>query len=236
MIRIAICEDDSKQQNEIEGYIVNMESKEPIEINKFDSGEELVKAYEAGEKFAIILLDMQLIDIDGIQTAKTIKRLGDKSIIIIITSILEYAVEGYSIDAFDFILKPIDKEKFKNILIKAIDEIQSRKSGIYVIDTRDSILAIKLATILYIESNKRKVILHLDGKTYVNNESISDTEERLKNDGFIRISRYYLVNVSHIEQVGVNTLILTSGEELTYSVNYRDTIKKAYFDFAMGGL
>lgn len=236
MLTIAICEDDLKQQRELEERIADMDLKEAIDLCKFNYGEELLQDYEAGKRFSIILLDMQMNVLDGIQTAKLVREMDENCIIIIITSIIEYAVEGYSIDAFDFILKPVDKEKFNMVLTKAIKEIQANAKKVYVIQTREKLLGLRMSTISYIESYKKSVIVHAEDKTYMNNENISNTEKKLKNDGFIRISRYYLVNVSHIKQIGVKTLILTSGEALNYSIKCRDSIKKEYMNFMMGGM
>jgi DNA-binding LytR/AlgR family response regulator len=61
-------------------------------------------------------------------------------------------------------------------------------------------------------------------------------EKKLANDGFSRISRYYIVNISHVKEIGVNTVILSNGKELIFSEKYRDGIKKEYLNYMMGDL
>lgn len=234
MLTIAICEDELQQQQELEALILDMGLKESINLQKYSSGEELVKAYVANKRFSIILLDMQMNELDGIETAEIIRKWDKDCLIIIITSIMEYAIEGYSVDAYDFILKPVKKEKFCKIFAKAIKEIQVRTNKIYSIKTRDKTKAIRLAEIQYIESSRKRVLVHTNDETYENNESISTVEEELVRDGFVRISRYYLVNVYYIKEIDVKTLILLSGEELKYSDKYRDKIKNEYMKFMMG--
>lgn len=236
MLTIAICEDDKYQQEELERLIKDTGLEESADIQKFNSGEELVQAYEAGKRFSIIMLDMQMNELDGIQTAEIIRKRDKECLIIIITSIMEYAVEGYSIDAYDFILKPVDENKFTRIFTKAIREIQTLANKVYTIQTRDLTLALRLSEIAYIESSRKHVIVHTEGKTYINNENISSAEAKLKNDGFVRISRYFLVNVNHIKEIGVKTLMLTSGEQLKYSEKFRDPIKREYMNFIMGDM
>ena len=236
MLTIAICEDDRCQQNELERLIKDTGLEDSVDIEKFSSGEELVQAYEDGGRFSIILLDMQMNELSGIQTAEIIRKWDKVCLIIIITSIMEYAVEGYSIDAYDFILKPVDEKKFTRVFSKAIREIQTIANKVYTIQTRDLTLALRLSEIAYIESSRKHVIVHAEGETYINNENISSAESKLKNDGFIRISRYFLVNVNHIKVIGVKTLTLTSGEQLNYGEKFRDSIKRYYMNFMMGDI
>jgi len=234
MLAIAICEDDKMQQIEIEKYVRDLLLDESIEIDLFDSGEELVAAYERGKKYSIILLDMQMKKLDGIQTAKLIKKHDKYGIIIIVTSVIEYAVEGYSIDAYDFILKPVDESKLHRVLAKAIDEIQVTMNKSYLIKSREKIIAIRLLDVLYFESNKKKVILHTSNNEYENNENISNVEKRLCKDGFIRISRFYLVNVHHIKEIGIREVVISNYERLIYSDKYADVIKNKYLVYMMG--
>jgi len=116
MLDIAICEDDIIQQERLEILLSEIGLQESINLRKFDSGERLIKSYESGDRYGIILLDMQLDQLDGIQTAGIIREYDKNCLIIIITSVMEYAALGYSIDAYDFIMKPVDKEKFGRVI------------------------------------------------------------------------------------------------------------------------
>lgn len=156
MLDIAICEDDIMQQERLEMLLFEIGLKESINLRKFDSGEKLIKAYESGDRYGLILLDMQLDQLDGIQTAEIIRESDKNCLIIIITSVMEYAVEGYSIDAYDFILKPVDKVKFGKVINNALKELQVRMNKTYLIQTRDKTKAIKLSEIQFIESNRNR--------------------------------------------------------------------------------
>lgn len=234
MLTLAICEDDLLQQEEMINLIEKMGLDELLDIKSYRSGEELIHAYQEGDRFPVILLDMQMNELDGIQTANVIRESDKNCIIIIITSIIEYAVEGYSIDAYDFILKPIDEDKFYKVLGKAIREVQVRVNKIYEIQTREKTKVIRLSDIFYFESNRKKVLVHTKGETYENNESISAVEDRLSKDGFVRISRYYVVNINQIKEISVTHLRLEGGVELKYSNKYKDIVKSEYMKSMMG--
>jgi DNA-binding LytR/AlgR family response regulator len=236
MLEIAICEDDIIQQERLEILLSEIGLQESINLRKFDSGERLIKSYESGDRYGIILLDMQLDQLDGIQTAEIIRKYDKNCLIIIITTIMEYAVEGYSIDAYDFMLKPVDKVKFSRVIYNAIKELQNRMNKTYLIQTRYITKAIKLSEIQFIESNRNRVIIHTNKESYTSNENVSSLDEKLRNDGFARISRYYIVNIYHVKEIKVKKLILQTGEELIYSEKYRDNIKEEYVKFMMGDM
>jgi DNA-binding LytR/AlgR family response regulator len=233
MIRIAICEDNKEQQTHLENLIISQDINDSVDIHKFDSGEDLIDRIDEGQSFAMILLDMKMKALDGIQTAKAIRERNEKSIIIIVTSILEYAVEGYSVDAFEFILKPVDQDKFRKIFRKAIKKIQTDKNKAYVVETRDKLSVVKLNQIVYFESDKKKVTVHCKETIYSSNESISSVETKLSDQGFLRISRYYLVNMQHIEAFNVKEILLSNGEPLIYSKKNVDESKRKYMEYIM---
>jgi len=236
MLTIAICEDDKMQQQQYEKLIHGFGLSEAIDMEKFDSGEALVEAYKNEKRFALILLDMQMNQLDGIQTAEIIRKYDKKCLIIIITALMEYAVKGYSIDAYDFILKPVNETKFEKVFRKAIKEIQVVMNKTYIIQSRDKTLVLRLSEIIFIESKNKKVIIHTRENAYTSNERISFVEKELEKDGFTRISRYYLVNIYHIKEIGVKTIIVSTGEEINYSSKYRDKIKSEYMHYMMEDL
>lgn len=236
MFNIAICEDDLNQQQIIKALLTEIGYDESFNIHIFGSGEELIQSYADGNRYSIILLDMQMNELNGIQTAKVIKEYDSDCLFIIITSIIEYAVDGYSIGAYDFILKPIVKDKFHSVINSAVREWQNNMSRVYIIKSRDRLTSIRLSEISYIESYKNKVIIYMNDESYIDNMSITNMEKKLGKDGFIRISRYYIVNISHAKEIRVNKVILGIGKELIYSEKYRESIKKEYLNYMMGDL
>ena len=233
MIRIAICEDSKEQQDYLEKLVLSQKINGSIEIHKFDSGESLIAELDKGLDFSILLLDMKMKELDGIQTAKAVRKRNKKSIIIIVTSIIEYAVEGYSVNAFDFILKPVDQDKFSKVFSHAIKKIQMDENIIYEVEARDKLSVLKLNQIIYFESSKKKVIVRCKDSDYTSNESITSVENKLSDHGFLRISRYYLVNMQHIEAFNVNEVLLSNEQSLVYSKKNVDELKRKYMEYMM---
>lgn len=234
MFRIAICEDDRKQQNYIKSLFTKKEYADIQEISLFDSGEALIEAYNNEQRFSIILLDMQMNELDGIHTAKIIRKFDKNITIIIISSILEYAVDGYSINAFDFILKPVDEKKFETVIDKALKRLKDNENKVYNIQMRDVTRVVKLSDIIYFESDRRNVTIHCTDEILSNNESISVVEESLTNDGFIRISRFYLLNMKFLKEIRKDDILLMNEKTLRYSKKLQRNIKERYMNFMMG--
>lgn len=236
MYKVAICEDNQDQKKYIKELIEKLEIPDIQEIDTFDSGETLVEAYKRGNQYSIILLDMQMDELNGIETGEIIQRYDKNVIIIIVTSILEYAVDGYSINAFDFILKPINEMKFQKILYKAIEQLKKRINRVYKISKRDKTELLKLSEIIYFESDRKKVKIHCLDRIVSNNESISEVEESIEKYNFMRISRFYLINLAYIKEIRSNDIVLSNGEILRYSSKLQKNIKKSYMNFMMGDI
>lgn len=233
-MKIAICEDDKEQQQFIESLLKENKKYNDIEIRLFDSGEELIDAYQSGQVFSIIFLDMQMKELNGIETGQYLRKYDKKAIIIIITSILEYAMDGYSINAFEFILKPIDREKFDKILERAFKKVKDYTQKVYIVQAKDRVKVVRLSDIIYFESIGKKVDIHSIEGVESSNESISVVEKQFVLDGFIRISRFYLLNMRYIKEIQVDNILLKDGERLKYSEKLQKSIKEGYMNFMLG--
>lgn len=232
-LNIAICEDERVYQQHIESLIYNLNLSERIDLDIFSSGEDLVNAYRNNRRYSIILLDMQMKELGGIETAEIVRTYDKNCIIIIITAIIEYAVEGYSINAFNFILKPINEEKFNKILLNAIHKVKFFDHQTYIIETREKTIVLLLSDILYVESSARKVVIYGKDSIYESNENISSVEAKLEDQGFVRISRYYLINLRYVKEIRFNEILLLNDISLSYSKKFASDIKKKYMIYMM---
>lgn len=235
-MKIAICEDEKVYQQNIESLIYNLNIPERIDLDIFSSGEDLVEAYKNNRRYSIIFLDMQMKELGGIEAAEIVRNYDKNCIIIIITAILEYAVEGYSINAFNFILKPINEEKFNKVFLNAIHKVKHCNHQTYTIETRDKTIVFLLNDIIYVESCARKAIIHVKDNVYESNENISLIETKLEEHGFVRISRYYLINLGYVKEIRIKDILLSNGVTLSYSKKYASDINTKYMIYMMEGL
>lgn len=237
MIRIAVCDDES----EIRKSIANLIKKHTgdVEISVFQSGKEML---ETTAYFDIAFLDIAMSGISGIQVAKRIRMAQekanlDRSIIIFVTGYREYMEDAFDVNAFHYLVKPIDEKKFTDVLSRAIKlitekEVKARKSIILKYSGIQK--KVLLQDIYYIESCNKKVIVHTkDGNIQLYGKM--DEFENELGDIFYRCHRCFLVNMEKITKYSVDTIQVINGETLILArKKYPDFIKK-YMRYAKAG-
>lgn len=230
-VRIAICENEVAQQKIIKEQIITCMHKNAVEIHTFISGEVLSSVYQKGERFDIIFMDIRMREMDGIETIKGIRQYDKKVIIIIVTATIEYAVEGYSIRANDFILKPIIAETFKKVFDRAVCRLESKGEEIYTVENKEGIIHLDLDDIYYIESDGRQVRIKSKRGVFRHYRKISIDEKKLESKGFIRIHRSILVNMENVYRIQAKEVVLTNHESLPLSIKKHKQIYDAYTSF-----
>lgn len=231
MIRIAICEDEKEVQFLIEGYLDNIlkNRNKKYEIQKYSSGEELL---ERNSKYIdILLLDIQMGQINGMDTARKIREVDNKMEIIFITSLIDYVQEGYEVRAYRYLLKPIELEELKKHVLTCIKEIEINKNNYIVIKNRSNTYKINSNEIVYIEVQKKEMLIHTINKSFNVCYSLEKIEKDLNQDKFIRCHKSFLVNLNYVENIKPNIAALENGEEVPVSrYRYKD-VKEKFLKF-----
>ena len=226
-MRIAICDDiKTERQETIE--VLNCIIKN-FSADEFEDGNELLKSHSL-QPYDLIILDILMPKISGIDTAAALRKTDSKTPIIFISTSEEFGVQSYRVLAFDYLLKPIDKDLLKDC-IKRLFSQQKKKQ--YITISYSGIEAkILLSNIQCLESNLRKVIFTLsENKQIEIVGKLTDFEEFLLAHGFCRCHKSYLVNIEHIDSIEGDTFYLTGGKSIKISRSYLQSAKKAYFDY-----
>lgn len=223
-MRIAICDDEIKQKKEIQKYLQTFKEPE-MEIINYSSGQELLDAIAQGEIFSLLFLDIRMEGLDGVETCRQIRQKDQKMKIIFMTSLLEYAIAGYELNVNDFLLKPITKENFRKVFARICKDTPKPEQTIYSIQSKGMRKALPPGNIQYIESYGRKLEIHEEHGSNEIYGNITKEEERLKDYGFTRIHRSYLVNLNAVDSILPTQLRLKTGTILPVS---RSRYKKVY--------
>lgn len=205
MLQIAIVEDDKKTALEIRGYIENYaaDSGHRIEVSSFSDGDEIVENYKL--EYDVILMDVQMQFMDGITAARHIRERDPDVIIIFITNMAQYAINGYEVNAFDYVLKPISYFAFAEKLDRAISRRQNKEKKYLAILSGSGLTKLDIAEIRYIESHGHTLTFHLREKTHATgNMTMKEAEEKLTAFDFYRCSKSYLVNLEYVVSVDKN--------------------------------
>ena len=226
-MRIAICDDEKNIRELIANKVVKQYPD--AEIIFFQSGEELLLS---DESIDILFLDIQMSGIDGMETARELRKKDKRVILVFVTAVEEYVFQAFDVGAFNYIVKPIDDGKFSDVLHRAVDEWSSQNINEkepeerYVLINNSGVhTKVILDEIVYAEVFNRKVVIHkLDGEIEYYGK-MSDLES-LAGDSFFRPHRAYLINFKYVEKYDATTIYLERGTVLMAKQNYPEFVKK----------
>ena len=192
----------------------------PCEIDEFESGNEFINLGINMTKYDIVFLDINMDEMDGIETAQEIRKVSNDIFIVFVTAFINYAVEGYSVNAIRYILK--NNENFAELIFECIDAISKKMN--YSVKKKEfkfneGVKNISLELLLYIESKLHKLNFHImEDKlnTYSLYGKLDEFEKELEDKAFLRIHRY-LINMKHIVSIYRYKAVLNNGIKLKIS-------------------
>ena len=171
--------------------------------------------------------DLAFLDID---LARTLRRENPGVVIIFLTNFIQYAPEGFEVQAFRYLLKRDMNEKLIPYFEAASKEVIQRKR-ILTISVHSEPIDIPVNHILYLEANLRVIVMHLihDERTeYHFYSNLSDLSKKLEDLGFLRVQRSFLVNMEYIVQLQYEKVSLTGGIVLPSSAKNHQELKQHY--------
>lgn len=216
MIRIAIVEDEDLYIRQLTQYLEEYEKKEKedFEITVYRDGDGITSQYNA--QFDIILMDIQMKFVNGMTAAEEIREVDSEVVIIFITNMTQYAIRGYEVDAFDYILKPVSYFAFSQKLGRAITRIKKRGSRYVTVPVKGGILRLNTSDIYYVESEGHNQIYHTSSGNHIAAGTMKLAEEKLKDLSFSRGNKCYLINLEHVEGIK-DKCVIVKGERLQLS-------------------
>ncbi len=227
-LRIAICDDAPRELESMEKSVSAwcMVRGHCCEIHTFPSAEAFLFAGE-DTAWNILLLDVEMTGMSGIELAKRLRRVGCRSEILFVTSHFEFAGEGYEVDALHYLIKPVSEEKLFEVLDKAAARLTAEPPSVIVTCEGETVRLCE-SEIYYAEAFLHYVVIHTKNADYRIKESLSAFAERLSAD-FYRIHRSYLVSLKHISRIS-RTSVTVGQAELPLSRGKYDDVNRAYID------
>lgn len=213
MLKIAICEDESSQRTKLKEYInkaLTENTNKEYEIIEYERGETILEDYPRGVD--IIFLDIQMDNINGMDTARKIREFDENVEIIFITGVWEYVQEGYEVRAYRYLIKPVEFENFQKQLCLCISEIEKNRKSYMIATYKGDTNKIAISSILYIETEGRNTIIHTINETYKSNVGINKLERELENKTFVRCHNSFLINLEHINKIDSSSVKLYNYE------------------------
>ena len=238
MIKIAICDDEANIRAYLSSSIQAQDC--PCEIVEYASAGDCLADTQ---KIDLLFLDIELAPsgsgLDGMALARKIRERATvtQPVIIFVTGYERYVFDAFDVGAFQYLLKPVDEEKFAKVFSRAVAQIgtaREKPGRVLTLQSANTSRTVPLDSIYYIESSNHKVELHLKDGEFACYAKIGDLELELQ-DQFFRIHKGYLVNLSYVAGYSKTEVTLTNGERLLLSkYKYQDFVK-AYLHFLKKG-
>lgn len=231
---IYICEDIKGHAEKILEICSQLENEYSFTVTVFQSASKLLEClHKLREEQAVfpdlILLDIELPGMDGITLGKEIRQMDKDVYLVFLTAYAEYAVRGYTVNAFRYLLKPLSQEEMRNLLIDIYKERAMQKN--ILLKTIDGEIMLPLQEIIYISAEDKCTILYTRSRHYVSDKSLKNFEEQLKVSGFFRIHRKYLVNLYHHKGIQMGSVLLSSGYSLPIAKKRMTQYRQKLFHF-----
>lgn len=215
MVEIAIIEDCKEDFENIQNHIIKYSKDENtlFNITRFICAEDFLSAYR--KTFDIIIFDIELTGIDGVEAAKRFRETDSSTPIIFTTNIAALAIQGYAVNAIDYLLKPVGYDSLYMTMKKAFRSLSISQNDSLMVSIAEGIIKIPISSIIYAEVFKHTLIYHFSKTSPVGSRTevkcrgtIKDLEEKLGPHGFLRPSNSFLINPKYVDFVGGNEVTI----------------------------
>lgn len=230
-MRIAVCDDEELFRIEFKSVLDKVLINAEYDIDTFSGGSSLYEAF-LKNPFDLVFLDIEMPGIDGITLAKRLRAVSENVQIVFLTSHIEYALEGYEVNALRYLVKPVDMNKLSEVL-KYIQDKKNNSRQIMIKQEGEDIV-IDISDIIYMESMDKNVRIVTSKSEYITRYNISDYEEELKNSGFLRIHRGYLISLSKVKKIVKNDVVMDGDISLPVSRSNVKALKDALYAYVEG--
>lgn len=231
-MNVAVCDDDAGTRRQMQGYLEQYEKEQGTELALYfyDSGEAFLEAYPM--KIDILFLDIRMYQVSGMDIARHIRDMDEELCIIFISNMTQYALEGYRVHAFDFIVKPFDYPFFKKVFSLACRRIDRRKNETIHVKNDSGLFSLQVSRIIYAETLDHKLLLHTDQKAVVCYISMGQLEKKLAESNFFRCHQSFLINLAWMEELGKDSVRMRGGDVVPVSRHRRRELVQAMTKYA----
>lgn len=219
-MNVAICDDEVEFMDDLQTKLIQYSNEKDMHFHifRFESGNKFMNYYMTHKDFDIIFLDIKMPEMNGIELAQTLRSRGDKVSIIFLTSLIQYALDGYRVCALRYLLKPLSYRKLCRELNDVFNEIENTINDFFIVKNDNGVYKIYMKNILYIETYERNTLIHLKDKKVLSYKSLKYYEEYL-DKRFFRCHSGYLVNMSEINVVEKFQIYISNGDLIPLSKN-----------------
>ncbi len=233
-LKIAVCDDNKVDQD----YIIKLlyeyanENGVILEIQTFISAEQFLFQYADEKDYQIIVLDIEMEQMNGVELAKKLREDNKEIQIFFVTGFSDYISEGYEVDALHYLMKPVSKEKLFRVMEKAVSNLK-KEEKVLLVQGNGELLKVLTKKIFYVEVFSHSCSIHTTDGVIETKMTISDLEKKLF-DGFIRVHRSYLVNLERIKKIAKAEIFMENGNRVPLSRRRYKDVNIAFIRYFRG--
>lgn len=230
MINIALCDDEPYMLKELFEKISNFFDREKltIMIEKFSSGKLLL---QSEKKFDIIFLDIQMKEMDGMKTARILRERQYQGFLIFITILQDYVFDSFEVQAFDYLIKPLEEEHFMRTMKRLCSSIRTCCDFNLLVQKENESSIIPFDDIIFCEVINRKIYLRLKGQKIVDYYEKMENLEKKLDTRFFKCHRSYLINLKYLQNYKAGIAYLNTGENIPVSRSHQREISDAILQY-----
>ena len=233
MLRVAIVEDETEAKEVISAHLKRYcgEKNIPYQLVWYNNGLDFLAVYN--KNFDVVLLDIMLPDINGMETARKLRDMDNSVALVFVTNMAQFAVSGYEVNAFDFVVKPVTYGNLSLKLDRALPHFikETQRVSIY---SPDGTRIVPVSEIKYVEVMNHRIVWHTTEGDLSLCGSLKKAEEQLPPSDYCRINNCYIVNLKYVTSVGAQTIVC-AGDELSVSRPRRRDFMRAMTEYIEGG-
>ena len=242
-MQIAICDDDKQELENILKLLREYERKRQdlaMTVSAFSSAGELMKYVEKNNGFDLYLLDIIMPETDGIQLGSVLRDKGDDGLIAYLTTSPDFAIDAYGVEAFQYLLKPIEMASLFRCLDKAADHLDRQRTKMVSIKMSHAIRMVPVQDILYAERVKRLVCYYICDGSIINSATFNGSFQNavaplLEHGEFFLVGPSFAVNLCHVTEITKHDLLIAGGHRIAIPRRKYESIKMEWFNYWMNG-
>lgn len=235
MYRVAVVEDNPADSQNLQTMLRQYSKEHGVlfEVEIFSRPDRFLVSY--GQSFDLVFMDIELPEMDGMETARRLREVDSLVTLIFVTNMAQYALNGYEVDALDFVLKPVSYASFAMKLKRAVKNIRKLKDTELHLVLSNGFIRLPASQILYAEVQKHYLTYHTEEEDYTVRGSMKEAEERLNSLHFLRCNNCYLVNLRRVTAVQ-DSIVTVGNVPLQISRPRRAAFLKGLTDYLGGNI
>lgn len=231
-----IVEDTPAEADVLRGYLLRYAREKDLRfhVETLGSALEFINSRHTAD---LVFMDIDMPGINGMEAAEIMRTYDQATPIVFVTNLAQYAVQGYQVDAVDFVVKPVEYHDFAMRMERAMRLVERNAGGTVVLPTQDGVRVVHQHDITYVDMLKHDVIYHLaDGERLRERGSLKAAAAKLDAQLFLRISSGCLVNMARVARIRRDSVVTDDGDELFFSRSQRRRALETLANYVGGSI